>query len=513
MTALPRIALSVFFALLVLVSSPETAPADSLPPLSGRWTQSAMTVRWRIGQWGDACGPRPSGGGARRASVTINQSGNELVITGGGRSYRTSQCWEQYPGLRRVSHSGGQRAWANVCKTSKTDPRQTTIRTNINATDNAISFAETGQYQFVVQGQNCTASVGRWRNYTLVQRAGEPAPNSQEPELRAGKTVPAKKAKKSAAQPKRSAHKSAANCTKRGLPASLQIHPLKKLMRSGENFRFQATVRDAKGCRLGVEPKWELLASPDGMTMPKPGTVSLSDDAPEQVVKITATIPGRTVTVEVEVASSARYRSLLELGGFNEEGEGPRTKAPSSTANSISTTSVTAEDGSKTRKMVFLGVVGFVAVGLALIGFMMIRRGRQAAAVAEEKKVAAIGKQAAAAAKAEPPPRPRQARNPALSKTAVVTPGMTADRQRNFSGTQVVAAPPAQTPPGQAPPGQQREVKTSPVLVPNPQIQPVAAAPAAPPPVITVCPRCSTRYADGSQFCGQDGATLVPANS
>ena len=117
----------------------------------------------------------------RRAggSVTITSSGSELHLSGAGRDFSTTECWEQFPGLSRVSHSGGLRGWRSTCKTKAGDPRQATIVTTISATDNQISFDETGQYQFIITGQNCTASVRRTRSLSLVQREGESAPVAQ----------------------------------------------------------------------------------------------------------------------------------------------------------------------------------------------------------------------------------------------------------------------------------------------------------------------------------------------
>src|SRR6185436_7983064 len=51
--------------------------------LAGRWQADPMTVRWVIGAWGDACGPRPRGGGDRGGVVSIELKSDELVISGG----------------------------------------------------------------------------------------------------------------------------------------------------------------------------------------------------------------------------------------------------------------------------------------------------------------------------------------------------------------------------------------------------------------------------------------------
>ena len=105
----PRLALLVAIALAFSLSS-SWARADLLT-LSGTWTASPLSVSWQLGDWGKACGPAPSGGGEAGGSVTITQSGNELTIAGTGRNYTTGECWERYPGIQRISHSGSARSF------------------------------------------------------------------------------------------------------------------------------------------------------------------------------------------------------------------------------------------------------------------------------------------------------------------------------------------------------------------------------------------------------------------
>src|ERR1041384_7657223 len=114
------IALTLFGAALVTSRS---ARAQA-PTLAGTWTASPLGVSWQLGDWGKACGPAPSGGGEGGGTVTVTQNGNELAIAGAGRSYTTAECWEQSPGMQRISHSASARSFQNVCKTAAGDPRQ-----------------------------------------------------------------------------------------------------------------------------------------------------------------------------------------------------------------------------------------------------------------------------------------------------------------------------------------------------------------------------------------------------
>ena len=213
------------------------ADAQQLKTLSGTWSASAMRSAWNVGDWGEACGPKPGGGAAPAGTVTIKQSGGELAISGAGRSYSTAECWEQMPGLARSSHSGGQRGWRTVCKSSAGDARQATVVTTVSASDSYITFDETGQYQFVIQGTNCTASVRRSRSFRLIQREGEAPP------------VAASSPPVASAAPAPSAKVPQTRCENPGPAARLEVRPSRKLMRAGEEFSFRALGLRRRGLR------------------------------------------------------------------------------------------------------------------------------------------------------------------------------------------------------------------------------------------------------------------------
>jgi hypothetical protein len=58
-------------ALLVLVFVPRATRAQDKPTLSGSWTASALTERWTVSDWGEACGSRPASQGAGGGAVQI----------------------------------------------------------------------------------------------------------------------------------------------------------------------------------------------------------------------------------------------------------------------------------------------------------------------------------------------------------------------------------------------------------------------------------------------------------
>jgi hypothetical protein len=441
------------------------AQADALPTLSGRWQAGPLTVRWVIGEWGEACGPRPAGGGDAGGVVAIEQGADELKISG-ARNYSTTECWEMHPALVRASHTGGQRAWSSVCTSLKNDARQELLRTTITATDDVISLQETGQYHFVVGGQTCSASSGRWRTFRLLQRAGDPdaegaaaaaAPGKLRPEelfepspserpAPKPEAVPVDPATKASApqagEPTPAPHKRADPCASPGSPSQIELRPAIKLLRAGESFTFRAKVLDARGCRSPVAVSWKLEAEP-GIGTLEQGKLTIAEQAPEAEIGVLATAAQQSVRATVQVVSSERYGALLEGGGFNADGAMDAAAVAIIASSSIGTQGGQSEGTSEGRKWAFVAVVGLAAVVLAVVGgvlLTMANRGR---------------------------------------------------RRRKESE----APPPSAT------------VAVKPPIVPAPEPRPKPAAPRS------VCPLCGTFYTGSESACAKDGAALLPVNA
>jgi hypothetical protein len=403
------------------VAQTDSVPAQTLPTLSGRWQAEALTARWVIGEWGEACGPRPSGGGDPGGVVTIEQGPDELKISGAGRSYSTAECWEMHPALVRASHTGGQRAWTSVCTSAKNDARQELLRTTITATDEVISLQETGQYHFVVGGQTCSASSGRWRTYRLLQRAGDPDPEAAPaapPKLKpdelfdpgpvrvpVAKPEPAEAAAEPALPPAARPRKPDP-CASPGPPSQIELRPAIKLLRAGEQFAFRAKVLDARGCRSPVAVSWKLDAEPGIGTLDQ-GKLTISEQAPEAEIGVVATAAQQSVRATVQVVSSERYGALLEAGGFNADGAMDAAAVAIISSSSIGTQGGQSEGTSEGRKWAFVGVVGLAAVLLGVVGAVVLslaNRGRRRRADSARPPAAV-----AAAPVAPEPARPKPA--------------------------------------------------------------------------------------------------------
>ncbi|MCU0689813.1 MAG: hypothetical protein MUF54_00290 [Polyangiaceae bacterium] len=516
--------------------------AQSRPTLTGRWSASGMVERWNIGEWGPKCGSRPGAGGAPGGTVNITQTGNELTITGAGRSYSTTNCWEQGSELRRVSHSASPRGWANRCTTAANDPRRATVVTTMSASDTAISFDETGSYQFVLEGQNCTASVRRSRSFRLIQRAGDASPeaSSAQPPSAASAPPSATPTTRQPPADKRNL------CETPGEAARLEVRPSRKLMRPAEQFSFRADVLDAAGCRLTVQPAWTLAGGEAQVQVVAGGMIRVAEDSPEGTAQLNVSVQGRSVSVVVEVASTENYEALLATRGLNAAGEADEAAIATIAAGSLGGVKAVADDTAKKRKTVFAILVGAGALTLFAVALIMLRRSVKKRPLPQDDE----------------PDEPDAPAPVARRASGEHVPGPGADaraRQRHVVyevERRADAQPPAQMtcpvchrdlPPGslfcpddgtmlvkssastsavRAPVGgicptcergYPSTVKYCPEhhepLVPAPLYNATALKrPIASDPKGKICPTCGARYDGVSSFCGKDGTALVLVN-
>lgn len=459
----------------------EAAHAE-VPTLAGTWSASPLNVTWQLGDWGSACGPRPSGGGEAGGTVTVTERGGELTISGLAQNFATTECWERYPGIQRISHTASPRSYRNVCKTSAGDPRQATLVTTLSATDERMSFDETGQYQFVIEGQNCTASVRRSRTYRLVARAGS-APSTPS----AAPTEPAPTPRPTKA------------CENPGLPERLEVRPSRKLMRPGETFEFRTAVLDAAGCVTSGRPTWRVISGPSGLRVAGPGKVTADPGAPESEVTLEVSLADRAVRVLVEIASQQRYDALLQARGLDHSGESKDAAVLRVASESLGAREVVAEDQSPQRTRWFVGISGTAALLLGVLGFWLVRRGRRPA---------------------ERPPAEGAVRRPGLAKgcpTCREEFGAEAEFCPSDGNRLVAQATLGSGPGGSVCPVCGRGFNPGTLTCPehHEELVPAAAHAALPRVASTsrsICPLCGTQFAPGTRFCGECGAAVVPIN-
>jgi hypothetical protein len=396
-------------ALAALVPFARNAAAEPVT-LVGRWQAGPLVVRWRVIEWGAACGPQPSGGGDNGGMVVVTQNGSDLTFTGLSRAFSTAACLDQSQGIGVATHSASARAWHTTCRTAATDPRQVNLRANVSATDNSISFEETGQYHFVVNGQRCTASTGRYRTYTLVQRAGTV------PATVASSAAPASAASAASAVPAGSVAPSASasgaptasstdRCATLGEPTRLEVRPQRKLLQAGERFVFRAQVLDAKGCPHNQAPTWTVMGSESGATISGNGELSIPSDAAASEVTVRVAVGNTHVDVVAEVAPKERYDALLRSGRFDAAGEVAEPASGDIASSTLGARGVTTHDDAATRKRWFVLAVTIIALLLGAGGvFLALRtRAQHRRRIAEERERALKAAQERAASR--PPPR------------------------------------------------------------------------------------------------------------
>lgn len=346
---------------LCLLSSPAGAQSNGL---NGQWTASSLRVSWAIGDWGEACGPRPSGGGERGGTVTLSQTGSGFRLSGLGREYTSGQCWERMPGLTTKSKSAGSSAIVARCSMPAGDPRQASVVTTWYPRGDEIYFDETGQYQFVVSGSNCTASVRRTR---VLTRVIVPETVKAPPTGEAKQENPPEKLEKKPETALPPAPARASQCERPGPATQVEVSPTSKLMRQGESFTFQVIARDSSGCRVPAPARWELVKG-QGASLNRHGVLKVADDAPTGHLKLRMSAFDKEVFVSARVVSEAEYEKLLAGGSYGVLGESLKTTAIAVTSSHVELDEVpTAEErGDKRILLALVAAALLLLCGVAL---------------------------------------------------------------------------------------------------------------------------------------------------
>lgn len=487
--------------------------ADAPANLSGRWSATSLTETWSIGDWGSACGPKPSAAGERGGTATIEQNGTELTITGVGHTFSTTSCWEPLPGLVRTSHSASARSWRTTCKSPPGDPRQSSLVTTLGANDQQISFDETGQYQFVIKGQNCTASVRRTRSFRRLAAplAPQPTPSALAPATPTAQTLtvaPTAVPSSRMGDLDMPAPKvGSSTCALPGPPARIEVRPSHKLLRPGESFDFSAAVLDSHGCRLGIAPAFRLDDDAKGVNVSPTGKVRVDDGAAEGEHAVVATVGARSVSVKIDVVSRERYDALLAQGGYDPSGASTDAAVARLESDSVGARSTVLEDDSGKRRTLFVAIVGAAALILGLVGLVLVRRSRKRVLTHSVAPVQVA---------APPPPRANRAMVCPTCREEFPPEAQFCPKDGNRllpleRGTSVGPTGAVCPVCGQ---GYDPGVSVCPKHE-EPLVPPLVYAASRSVPLVEskkICPVCGAQFTGESQFCGSCGAALVPVN-
>jgi hypothetical protein len=482
-----RAPLAFLVALATLVAwtmAVRVASADSA--FDGKWTQGPLKEEFTVQKWLPACGPAPvsstSGGGE---VVTIQQEGDELAILGGGRVFRTNQCYDAMPGLSRTAHSrdGDGRQWRTRCATPAGDSRQASLNTLVVATgDTHIDLVETGRYESTFGDGRCVADVKRSRSYDAIAR-GPATPGT----AATAQTPPA------TAQPPRPVD---TRCDSPGSPARLEVRPSRKLLRAGESFAFRAIVLDANGCATRTPTTWSVEEAPaKAASIDGNGTLTVPDDASEGTFTVTATAAGKTARVTVEIASASHYDELLAQ--LNDAGDSDSPSVALIATSSIGGGDAKAEDGSRRRRTAFIAIVVSLAVGLLVVGLIGAARSRRQARLArlaEERHAERL----------------RDAEQRRKERAEQHAAAVRAHEESVARAAEAAAAPPGSR---QVCPACRRDFPLGSTFCPydaNRLIPLVSHEEAVGAPLGAICPTCKRGFDPGVKTCPRDGEELVP---
>lgn len=492
-------------ALLMLSLSTVALPARAELKVDGRWRQTALREDFTVQQWLNGCGPAPQSGSQGGGEiVALRMEGDELAFVGGGRVYRTNQCYDPMPTLLRERHSrdGSGKAWTTRCATPPNDPRKAILNTLVTATtDTRIDLQETGRYEVVLETGRCMADVKRTRSWTLV---------TDEPPASTATAPPATAPK---AEPKPPA------CEAPGAPARLEVRPSKKLLKTGESFQFRPVVLDAKGCATRTATTWKLASPAKGVTVdPANGNVVVAADAVEGAVEIVATAAGKDAKVVVEITSPGHYDELLARSGLNASGENDSASVTTLGTGSLGAGEGTVEDAAKERRVLFIAAVGVLLVVLAVLGVGLQRRTKRAKALEAEaearhearvQEVLERRKQREEEHEAQ-----KRAHEASLAAAAAERPAHSVrkpDAPKEPDKTCPVCGREQPWPIAFCPHDGSKLVAPGTGTVAMPMPAP-AIAHQATPKRGKICPTCGDRFEGGAEFCGKDGTQLVLLN-
>jgi hypothetical protein len=517
-------------------------------PFDGAWTMTALTEAFTVQQWGAPCGPVPASGIVQPAGMAkIRSVGGELVIETPVRTLRTDQCLDPMATLARDAHSRDAKTWRTRCATGSGDPRHAVVNAAYFLTsDDAISLAETGRYEFTIQGARCVADVTRQASLRRLPPATAPASSAGPPATAAVAPAGASPPDTRAMDVVRNPTSSAPDCSAPGDPVRLEVRPSRKLLRLGDDFTFQAIVLDANGCHTATPIHWSVRAvrSKEGAVVPSidaTGKLVLpAGDQSGATFDVIATAAGHSARAAVEVTSRADFDALLAQSGLNAKGERDEPSVAILATTSLSSSDVRAEDGARRRRTLFIAIVGGLALLLGVVAFfatLRARRGRaleSAAKARHAKKMLDYERQkrereerhaTAMQAHLESIARAQQ-----TSAAAAVASGplfcpscrrefargndfcpFDANRLLLVAGHEALIAGPA----GGICPTCRRGFNPGVRVCPHDgdELVPQAMI-AAPPPAVRgkICPTCGDRFDGTAAFCGKDGTQLVLLN-
>ena len=230
---------------------PVQVRADAPQSLTGTWQAGATSMQVTVESWGGDCGPQPqSSQSAGGGSVTLEQTGQVLVIHARGHEVRSDRCWSPNPTLRRVTTSYANGLWTTRCQTPAGDPRQEqgSYTLKLIAVDRLL-YQDVSHFNWRLNQSTCAATITTTQTLHRGAAASDPT------------ATPAATTATAAAKPTPSsapADPVPATCVPKAA-ARLSLRPRNAEIALGDRVCFHARTVDAKGCPLPEDGiKWSL---------------------------------------------------------------------------------------------------------------------------------------------------------------------------------------------------------------------------------------------------------------
>jgi hypothetical protein len=318
----------------------------------------------------------------------VHADQGELSIDAGARTYRTDQCVDSMSTLARDTHSSDGRTWRTRCSTPRNDARRASVNAGYFLTgDSTITIAETGRYEFTIEGARCVADVSRQATLhrppdVAAQTAAAAAPDTAAQGTAAPPpaTPPAETAVRGAPKP---------DCSEPGEATRLEVRPSRKLLRVGDSFDFRARVLDSAGCPTPTAIRWSV--GPVRTDGPAPavapsidGTGKLTvlpQDLTEASFDVIATANGRSARASVEVTSATNYEALLTKSGLDPNGERAEPAVAVLATTSLGASDAAADDNAHRRRFLFVAIIAGLTLILGVVAVFGARRSRRARAL------------------------------------------------------------------------------------------------------------------------------------
>jgi hypothetical protein len=536
--------------------------------LDGAWNMGPLTETFTVQQWSAPCGPAPVSRTVQNATpATVHTDQGELSIDAGARTYRTDQCVDPMSTLARDTHSSDGHTWRTRCSTPRNDARHASVNAAYFLTgDSTITIAETGRYEFTIEGARCVADVSRQaalhRGADIAAQnaaaaASDTAPQASAAPALAGPTAPSAE---TASERTRPAPKP--DCSDPGEATRLEVRPSRKLLRVGDSFVFRARVLDSAGCPTPTAIRWSV--GPLRTDGPAPTVAPSIDGAGKLTVAaqelteasfdVIATANGRSARASVEVTSATNYEALLTKSGLDPNGERAEPAVAVLATTSLGASDAAAEDNAHRRRFLFVAVIAGLTLILgvvAVFGAVRGRRARALEAVARERHAEKM-REYEATKKAREDEHAAQMRahlesvarsEQQTAETMAIAQEQTADAMARGAKRGLMFCPSCRReftegggycpfdanrlitvagheglttgPAGGVCPTCHRGFNPGVRVCPHDGDELSPAALAAPRPVATrgkICPTCGGRFDGAAAFCGKDGTHLVLLN-